>query len=1179
MSGKALSPGFMVIHGNQPELLRQLLVRWFAQYPLKPLEDEIILVQSNGIAQWLKLALASTAGTHPDAGCGIAAALDMQLPSRFVWQVYRAVLGRQAVPETSPFDKPQLIWRLMRLLPTLSAQAGYAPLTRFLRQDADLRKRYQLAEKIADLFDQYQVYRADWLTAWAQQRDILIDARAETRPLDEDQRWQAHLWRALLADVGEAGQTSRAAVHQRFLDTVGKLAAPPADLPRRVSVFGLSALPRQSLEVLQAISRFSQVILCVHNPCELFWSDLRSTREHARREAGRHRRKADMPEHIAEEDLHQHVQPLLAAWGKQGRDYIALLDEIDQPDSYRATVEAMGERIELFHSHGRSTLLNQLQDDIRLLRSTAETRQEWPPVDTRTDQSIRFHVAHSTQREVEILHDQLLAAFDADPSLRPRDIIVMVPDVDQYAPHIAAVFGQIEVTDARHIPFSIADQTRRHQAPLAFALDFLLRLPESRLGVSELLDLLDVSAVRQRFGIAADDLPLLRRWIEQTHIRWGLSAEHRERLIGQRFDQNSWHFGLRRMLLGYAVGQDASEREALDWHDIEPFGEIGGLDASRLGPLSRLLAEIEKQTEILAEPATPDLWRDRLHTLLQRFFEVESAEDTALLLQMQETLEDWAEACGSAGLHEDLPLNIVREHWLAQVDKPGLAQRFMAGRLTFATLMPMRAIPFRMVCLLGMNDGEFPRLRPPVDFDLMSRDVRPGDRSRREDDRYLFLEALLSARDRLLISWVGRSLHDNSERPPSVLVSQLRDHLAAGWRSADDSAGKNALLSALTVEHRLQPFNPDYFGSTPADSAHFTYAREWEVQESPPEILPAGKSQLTGPASPLPPRPLDQPVSLNQLAAFLRDPVRTFFRERLGIDYAGDSLAADDHEPFAIDGLDQWSLQSQLIQARLDAIQCGASENAAIELQRDRIRRRGELPLGRLGDLAETTLLAPLGRMFDSYHQARSAWPERLDDLAFSQVFTVGGQALTVEGRIGQRHAVGQQTVRIELTASDLLEKKRYRREKLLQAWVSHLAAHVASHPVRSEIIGKNGQLTIRPLPLEEARAHFTTLLEAYLEGLRAPLPFAPKTGFAWLEQGGLVLDGELEQAPPAALKAAQARYQGGYNTPGEVSQSPYLQRQYPVFEQLWSAGRFSQWVERLYRPLLKQVGTTGENA
>ncbi|HSP58413.1 MAG TPA: exodeoxyribonuclease V subunit gamma, partial [Halomonas sp.] len=816
VQASALPPGFMVVHGNRLEDLRGLAVEWMTRHPLSPLENEVILVQSNGISQWMKLALAADERDDGTGGSGIAAALNITLPARFLWQAYRAVLTHveqdpDAVPATSPFDKSRLLWRLLRLLPELMGHDEFAPLRQFLDGDDDLRKHHQLAERLADLFDQYQVYRADWLDAWGRGEDVLIGARGEARPIDDAQRWQPALWRALIEDVGDDGvDSSRAMVHQRFLAAANALTPDecPPGLPRRVMVFGISSLPQQTLEALAAIARCSQVVLCVHNPCQHYWADIIEHKDLLRAERYRQYRKAGMPARLdvlgdgdGEAGLHLHAQPLLAAWGKQGRDYLRLLDEHDDAQQYEGLFAADSLRIDLFEpfvdSHGEQRLLNQLQDDIRELRPPHETRETWPAVDARHDDSIVFHVAHGPQREVEILHDQLLAAFSADPKLRPRDIIVMVPDIDQYAPHILAVFGQYarsqqERDDPRFIPYTLSDQGSRHRLPLLIALETLLRLPELRLSVSELLDLIDVPALRERFGIDENDLPTLRRWIEGAGIRWGLHGRQRASLdLPEGMEQNTWAFGLRRLLLGYTVGEAA----AGPWQSIEPFDDIGGLEAQLAGPLASLLETLERQWHALREPTDVNGWVQRLRQLLEESFSGDDAQDSLMLAQLEQALQDWQESAEEAGLTRELPLSVVREHWLSQIDEHSLSQRFMAGAVNFATLMPMRAIPFKRVCLLGMNDGDYPRSHPPMDFDLMNGDYRPGDRSRREDDRYLFLEALLSARDQFYVSWVGRSIVDNVEKPPSVLVGQLRDHLKAGWQAQDESV----LLDALTT--------------------------------------------------------------------------------------------------------------------------------------------------------------------------------------------------------------------------------------------------------------------------------------------------------------------------------------------------------------------------------------------
>jgi exodeoxyribonuclease V gamma subunit len=1153
-----LTPGLMLVHGNQAEALRDLLVQWMRRYPLAPLENEVVLVQSNGIAQWLKLALAAPPQVGGGGGCGVAAATEFLLPSRFLWQVYRAVLGREAVPEVSPFDKPRLVWRLMRLLPALLHEPVYAPLARFLDNDDDLRKRFQLAGRLADLYDQYQVYRADWLAAWAEGQDVLIAARGERTPLAPEQRWQAALWRALLADVGTT-RAGRAAVHEAFLRRAASWDAdtPPAGLPRRVLVFGISSLPRQSLEVLAALGRWTQVLMCVQNPCEHYWADIVAGKELLRAQAMRQRRRPGMPEALSDDDMHAHAHPLLAAWGKQGRDFIALLDEHDSDvarGGYRAHFDALGQRIDLFTAPTGDTLLAQLQDDIRDLRALPETRARWAAVDAARDDSIRFHVAHGPQREVEVLHDQLLAAFNADPTLRPRDVIVMVPDIDAYAPHIQAVFGLLDRHDPRFIPFNLADQGRRQVDPLVHAIELLLALPRSRVSVSNVLDLLEVPALRARFGVAEDDLPLLHRWIRGANVRWGLHAEHRASLGLPRDDddaaQNSWAFGLRRMLLGYATGHDAGA-----WQGIEPYGEPGGLSAAALGPLVLLLERLEATWRSLSAPAPVSVWCERLRALLADFF-VAADDDAWTVLQLERALQHWLEASDEAGLSEALPLSVVGEHWLSCLDERGLSQRFFGGAVTFATLMPMRAIPFRQVCLLGMNDGDFPRSRIAMDFDLMGGDYRPGDRSRREDDRYLFLEALLSARERLYISWVGRSIHDNSARPSSVLVGQLRDHIEAGWRRVDDDGAGAGLLAALTVEHRLQPFSRDYFPSEPERAPLFTYAREWRAAVS---------EEAPGDDAILPPLQRDEPLSLAELIDFVKDPVRAFFRQRLGVRFEADDPASEDAEPFVLDGLENWALQDELIQAQAAALHDHGDVAQACADCLGRIQRRGELAMGGLGEVMGQALAAPMAKLFERYAEALARWAERAPrDEELRYAIDVDGVAVEVADWLGgvRTNAHGARG-RVVLESSNLVKDKKYREDKLIGHWVTHLAAHLAGGPLTSEIVSKVGAVTLHPLTPDDAKAHLTTLLRAWHQGMRRPLPLAVRTAFAWLKASS-------DQDKANAM--ARAVYHGGYHQSGELETNPYLQRAWPSFEALTESGEFADLAEALLRPLQRAI-------
>jgi len=1179
-TGADIPPGLILVHGNRAEDLRELLMAWVGRHPLAPLEYETVLVQSNGIAQWLKLSMAADGS---EGGCGVAAGWVFSLPSRFVWQVYRAVLGRQAVPEISPLDKSRLVWRLMRLLPGLMAEPLYAPLAHFLGEQPDLRKVFQLAERLADLFDQYQVYRADWLEAWDRHQDVLLDARGGAAPLAGEDRWQPDLWRRIQADIlgNESGDVTgaggRAGVHGAFLARARATPSErrPPGLPRRVMVFGISSLPRQSLEVLEALSRWAQVLICVPNPCEHYWADIVSGQDLLRAAHARQGRKQGYPGRMTDTAFFQHAHPLLAAWGKQGRDFIALLDEHDDPirrARHGQWLAEAGQRIDLFVSPGEDTLLHQIQADILALRPGQEILARQTEVDPEADRSIRFHVAHGHQREVEILHDCLLAAFDADPGLRPRDVIVMVPDMEAYKPHIEAVFGLPGRSDPRFIPYTIADRNPRAADPLVESLAVLLAVPQSRLEASLVLDLLEVPAIRARFGVEAADLPLIQAWVRGAHVRWGLHDGHRHALglpdLGEGAP-HTWLSGLQRMLLGYAAG-----RGAPDWMGIEPYGDVGGLAAARLGPLIQMLASLEETWRTFQNPVPPAQWVTRLRALLADYYAAEGEADAYTLDQLDAILVRWQEACQEAGLVEPLPLSIVAEHWLAELETEGLGQPFLAGAVTFATLMPMRAIPFRRICLLGMDDGAYPRVRKPVDFDLMGRDYWPGDRSRREDDRYLFLEALLAAPEHLHISWVGRSIRDNGPRPPSVLVAQLRDHLRTGWRLPGGDGAD--LVQAITIHHPLQPFAQDYFQPGPARL--FTYAREWQPDSAPAHANANASANAEAPAdaAPLAPPLLDEALELSDLVRFLADPVRYFFQERLGVYFQTWEVPWEDYEPFELDGLERWSIQQELIQTLVRADPGEGDIPRVLETAWQRLARRGVLPPGGFGATLALEMMPPVSAMLDSHRKYLARWPQVLEErwpLALEVQARGTGWAEAppvvlsdiLEGvRQGQGEA-GPTLACIHLDESELVRNGRYRRHKIIRHWVRHLAFQVAVGPVTTVVVSAQGTVTLTPQEAASARAHLEALLVLWQQGMTRPLPWAAQTAFEWLHA-------RLDADPARAHAAAALAYEGTDRQPGEVSANPYLARAYPDYGSLVASGEFMELAERILEPLARAI-------
>ncbi|RUL78427.1 exodeoxyribonuclease V subunit gamma [Dyella choica] len=1131
----------MVIHGNRQEDLRDLLAAWLQRTPLAPLENELMLVQSNGIAQWLKLALARPVAT---GGLGISAAVDMQLPGRFLWTAYRAVLGETAVPVTSPFDKSRLVWRLLRLLPPHLAEPAFAPLRALLGEAGDWRRLYRLAMQVADLFDQYQVFRGDWLEDWEHRNDVLRDkARNRVVELPTAQRWQARLWRMLLDDVPPAQRDShRAGVHKRFIERMQSPDRPAGTLPRRIVVFGITSLPPQVLEALTALARDSQVLLLVTNPCRHYWADIIEDRELLRAEHRRHANKPGLPPEPRYEDLHLQANPLLAAWGKQGRDFIRQLDAFDQPERYRDRFTSIKRSIDLFREFGNDSLLHQVQQAVLELEpapADPALRKRLP--DTR---SLHFHVAHSPQREVEILHDQLLALFERaareGQPLSPRDVMVMVPDIRTYAPHVRAVFGRIAIDDPRYLPYSVADQPGRGTSPLLTALERLLKLTESRFTASDVLDLLDVPSLRRRFGIAEDDLPMLRRWIAEAGIRWGLDGLQKQTFGLPPEEQNSWRFGLRRMLLGYATGDGPS------LNGVAPYAEIGGLDAELIGPLSQLLETLERYWQLFSSPATPVQWSEHLGRLLRDCFDTRGDEDDALRIgRLEDALDSWLDACREANFLQAIPLSIVSEDWLRAIDQHQLSQRFMGGAVNFGTLLPMRAVPFRVVCLLGMNDGDYPRRLSPPDFDLVASpgQHRPGDRSRREDDRYLFLEALLSARDVLHISWVGHSVRDNSELPPSVLVGQLRDYLAAGWCLPKAAESRDGVLGAVTTLHPLQAFSERYFD--PA-SPHFTYASEWAH---------ARRARTPAEAAPLPAWQTAPVLDIRSLQRFLARPAACFYSERLKVRFEDIDAGMDDEEPFGLEGLENHSATQALLQSVL-AVDDADAEAALLDAAR-LLRQQGVAPAGGFGALAVEAIGGDVRRVLRRWRASLAHWTEQVP----AQELRHTHGELVVEGWLDDlRMGDDGSLVRLLPMAGQLAQGKVVRYDKLLQTWVLQLLANANGVPMASRFLASDATVVLKPLADRAAGELLDTLLDAWQVGMHKPLPIARRTAYAWL------LAERNEKIPADAARPCYEGSDAPGAPPGEINREPCLARTWRSFSALHADG-FEQWLA-LYRPL-----------
>jgi len=1071
-------------HSNRLERLFDELAGIMTTPLPDPMQPEVVVVQSQGMARWLALRLA--------ASRGICANLDCPFPAALIWRLFAA--RHQAIPPLSPYDVEALPWAVMTQLATLRRQPGFETLDRYLGREVRPIKQYQLAERIAAVFDQYLVYRPDWIMGWEQGRD---------------DHWQAGLWRGLRERLDGP---HRAALLFDLLGSLNPDLTRAANLPERLFLFGIPALPQSYFEVFAALAKHLDVHLLLLNPCRAFWQEIVSERHLARlalRQGG--------PQTAGPDMYYDTGNELLAMLGTMGQDFQALLQQYDAQEN------------DCFEEPDPSTLLGRLQADIldSLPGDRADGEWHW----REEDRSVRIHVAHSPMREVEILHDQLLELFSRDPDLTPAEVLVMTPDIGRYGPFIEAVFGA-----AAHgrglIPYSIADRQPREESQAVKVFLDLLDLGADRLGAGRVLALLDVEPVRERFAIRAEEVGTIRDWVRDTRIFWGLDGSHRAALGLPAVERGTWRHGLDRMVLGYALPGDGHRF----FGDLLPYDLIEGSDGDLLGRLHDFLDSVGELARQLDLPRPVEEWSETMRRIMDRF--LRPGDDIELELRdLRYVLDRMGRGAAAARFEEPVALEVAKAHVERSLAQRGGRGNFLTGRVTFCQMVPMRSIPGRVICLLGMEDGAFPRMDRPPGFDLMTGDFRVGDRSRRGDDRYLFLEAILSARRCLYLSYVGRDIRDDAATPPSVVIDGLLEQ--AGRMTGLDRAG---ITARLVTCHPLQPFSHRYFQE---EGPLFSYSR------SALHIARAAGSAVPRPAivaAPLVPEETDG-TTVVELAAFIRffeNPVREFLRQRLGLSLDEKLEEWPDREPFSLDGLDRYRLSGDLVAREL----AGERHHDAYRVH----LAGGELPEGSGGRL-EFRRTANLAAEF----AARLRRMRGQDDPR---------PAAPLYRRIDRRLGRLRLTGRLELWPAGQylfrptrLANLRYR--DLVDHWLLHLvlndslndSSNDSSNNARHDggddssrhtfFITLDGGYGLAPL--DNAGVYLPALADWYERGLTEPLPLPPRAGFAYAAKLWGPKGVDDPESRDRALQAGSAAWHevlfaaGGQQSPPE-KQDPYMQ-------------------------------------
>ncbi len=959
---------------------------------------ELFLIQSQGMERMVAQSLADTFGSF----CNFR----FFLPLDFLGYIAQK-LGLGLSPDG--FGRRTMTWRLDELLRDLEA-VEYQPLRYYLSGENGELKRFQLARRLANIFDQYQVLRPEFLSQWESGK------RATDHPAEV---WQMALWVRLLD--GPGANMHRGALFRRVIERLRGEKELTHLLPKRISVIGLHTMPPIFLEYLNRLAGHMDVHLFLLSPCRHYWGDVESMRGKLKRLAGRSQ--------LEEEAIEHH--PLLAALGRQGRDFQNMflegLEFFQESENYDEPLEG--------DDYAAATLLQRMQTD--LLDDRIVTDE--PIALIQGDNSIRVVSCHSRLRELQVLKDHLLLLLHRDSSLELRQIIVMAPDIQEYATLIPAVFADIQ--------HAIADRSMRRRNSIIAAFLAFLDLFTGRFGWSEVFDLLRQPTIHPQFQLAAADLDTLQQWIIGSGIRWGLSGSQRREEGLPEFAESSWRAGLERLLMGYAIEGD----DLID--GILPYADIEGKGAQPLGGLCRFIEVIEQAHRDFQASRTLAEWSLLLlHYGQQLFGDADDRELVELRAILAEPVESLSTFHGGM-----IGFSVIHEWFNLSARESRTSSGFLRGQLTFCSMLPMRSIPFEVVCLLGLNDGVFPKNDGHDTFDLMAGDLRPGDRSPRADDRYQFLEALLAARSHLYISYIGQSIRSGEAIPPSTVVSEFLELLETFYGVRD-----------MVISHPLHPFSKRYFTNGGSENL-FSYndyfcrtAATLQGKMRPKRGWWQGRIQAE-----------ITTVHLADLLRFAASPQKFFVSDIMGIRLDLGHETPDDQEIFQVIGIDRYLVDQELLQQGLaDRLSSGFINVLA----------EGRWPLGTPGELAfaeKSKAITDFVKRVEAQQMGRRQ-PGLAVDLVFGDFRLVGA--------LGNLHEQGIL----------LLRFGKVRGRDLLAGWIHHLVARqhqpkaVTRIVAQDHIIGFDGQ---------SEGPELKRLIALFAEGYCRPLPLFLEPSFAYARQ------------------------------------------------------------------------------
>lgn len=1022
--------GFTLYSSNDQRELLSVLANKIRTEPLvDPLEAEKIVVHSHGMQRWVSMELAKQ--------LGILANAKFLFPNEFLNQSYQAVLD-DFTPNPLP-DKDRLIWQLLTVLENSEKLSRFSDLTNYL-DAAEEYKRFQFTKRLAGLLDQYCMFRPDWILDWERS--------------DKD-HWQAGIWKELQQLYPSKYKPHFQEEFREKIDT-----AQITSFANRVSIFGISSLPPIHIELIYHLSRHIPVDMYFLNPSKQYWVDVLSKKTISRIQR----------ERPSEELYLFEGNSLFSATAKAGQEFYHQLIDKNLIDDY-------GEDF-FVKPANPETLLQHIQKDIYDL-DNPQGEIEIDP----SDRSIQIHNCHSPMREVEVLHDQILHLLDTDSNLEPDEIVVMCPDIEDYSAYIKAIFTAGE-QNTSSIPFSIADRSLRFESKSIEYFFKLLDLIKSRVSVTEVMELLDYEPLRRKFKLTEPEIERVDYWVREANIRWGIDGDFRSKFGIPPTYETTWEFGIDRILTGYAMPLGEEGYLSANGSKIVlPFDDIEGIDALSFGKFLELFYRLEhlitqgpyhQQARLSLEE-----WSSLISNLLDNFFDLSGDGETEF-----DTLTQTLADLSRMGKTFSNNLTVEFETIYAYLQSKLLEQRsglgFLGSGVTFCSMLPMRSIPFKVIVLLGMNDRIFPRVSSPLSFDLMANSWCLGDRSIKNEDQYIFLEAILSAQQTLLISYVGQSINDNKPIPPSTLVSELKYYIGKGYQVPDAKTKKNHVQDHIEFKHPLQAFNPKYFDTEAEKWFSFSQENLLAAQEMIQEKKPIQPFITSLPSCEA------LTLTADELAGFFENSSRYLLNNRLTLFLNEFEEGTEDQESFSLNFLHRFLMQSELLEQNL--------ENEKIDKIRGKYLQKGLLPLSNAGNLHFNEIKEETETIFQKLAPFKGQAEAR--EVAYDVEF----DGVRLQGKL--EDIFGNQLTRCR--------PSRLRAKDRIKIWIEQLLFQITTgEPATSVLIMKNPKYgksdkSIELYTCEEIQdptKYLQILLHYLKKGLLAPLPFFPQTTLVYLEE------------------------------------------------------------------------------